>query len=546
MQIAGQVACEVRTLPKSSVALDITVPADISNKVHQAVLTELGKNANVPGFRKGKAPPEALLNHVGIHKVKKATVEEIIDLGMKQSAQQVQVRAAGEARLESSVDSVADSYSLGEQLKFTVLLDVFPEIELKEESYKGLKVQVERVPFNDEAYDMSLFKLRDQNANLYDAETGRAAEQGDQIFANMAGFFCEADGSKGEKLPDVAGGDAVEIPLVEGRFMFGLSESMVGIKQDEVREAKVTFPSRTSIPQLAGREAIFEVTCLKVQTRELPECDDAFAEKVMAGLTWEALDAKLREGVQEEVDSQQTISIHRMLERALVKVLPASLELPESIVDEVTKERFAATLADQRQRGVTDEKLKELVSPENYKKYAAVARPSIEASIKGDFALKELGRQQNLVVSEDEVEDEMMTLQAQALQRGEKFKPSEVKPNVEAQIEKKMYLNYLQSVSEIILTDEEVETLDDLLGATPEQLAQSVKDAGVEVESILEPTDGAAAVVEAAPEPAPPPAPAPAPPSPPPPAPKPVAEAAAEDDVVAGPPDGFQWGDKTF
>ena len=92
MQIAGQVACEVRKLPKSSVALDITVPADISNKVHQAVLTELGKNANVPGFRKGKAPPEALLNHVGTHKVKKATVEEVIDLGMKQSAQQVQVR----------------------------------------------------------------------------------------------------------------------------------------------------------------------------------------------------------------------------------------------------------------------------------------------------------------------------------------------------------------------------------------------------------------------------------------------------------------------
>lgn len=173
MQIAGQVACEVRKLPKSSVALDITVPADISNKVHQAVLAELGKNSNVPGFRKGKAPPEALLNHVGLHKVKKATVEEIIDLGMKQSAQQVQVRAAGEAKLDSTLDSVADGYSLGAELKFTVLIDVFPEIELKEETYKGLKVQVERVPFNDEAYDMSLFKLRDQNANLYDAEPGQ-------------------------------------------------------------------------------------------------------------------------------------------------------------------------------------------------------------------------------------------------------------------------------------------------------------------------------------------------------------------------------------
>ena len=39
--------------------------------------------------------------------------------------------------------------------------------------------------------------------------------------------------------------------------------------------------------------------------------------------------------------------------------------------------------------------------------------------------------------------------------------PNQVKANVEAQLEKKMYLNYLQGVSEIILTDDEVETLDD-------------------------------------------------------------------------------------
>ena len=42
-------------------------------------------------------------------------------------------------------------------------------------------MQVERVPFNDEAYDMSLFKLRDQNANLYDAEPGQA-----RIIARLA------------------------------------------------------------------------------------------------------------------------------------------------------------------------------------------------------------------------------------------------------------------------------------------------------------------------------------------------------------------------
>ena len=101
MQIAGQVACEVRKLPKSSVALDITVPADISNKVHQAVLTELGKNANVPGFRKGKAPPEALLNHVGTHKVKKATVEVL-----------KKIHSLGELRVRLGVLLVNDTPNL--------------------------------------------------------------------------------------------------------------------------------------------------------------------------------------------------------------------------------------------------------------------------------------------------------------------------------------------------------------------------------------------------------------------------------------------------
>jgi len=473
MQEAG-IACEMRKLPKSSVALDIAVPAGIANGVHMTVLSALSKKANVPGFRKGTVPPNVLLQHIGVQKVKKATVEEIIDLGMKQAGGQVQISTCGEARLDGELDSVASDYEIGEELKFTLFVDVYPDIPLEEAHYKGLDVKVQRVPFNDEAYDEALFKLRDQNANLFDAEEGAAANKGDQIMANMAGFMANPDGSKGEPLPAVAGGEGVEIPLVEGRFMYGLAEGLEGVKAGETREVSVTFPSRTSVPQLSGKGAVFEVTCLKVQSRELPECDDEFAGKVMAGMSWAELDAKLREGVQEEVDSQQKTQNHRGIERALVKALP-ELELPESLLEEVTRERFALMLADMRQRGATDEKLKELISPENFEKYKAVARPSSEAQIKGDLALKEVGRQQGLEVTEEQIEDEMMTLQAQAVQRGEKFKPSEVRGKVEAQLEKNLLLGWLEQHANIDLVDEEVETLDDILGATPEELAENVK-----------------------------------------------------------------------
>ena len=50
--------------------------------------------------------------------------------------------------------------------------------------------------------------------------------------------------------------------------------------------------------------------------------------------------------------------------------------------------------------------------------------------MKGDFALKHIGQQQGLVVSRNAVDEEIMALQKGALQRGEKFKESEVRPKV--------------------------------------------------------------------------------------------------------------------
>lgn len=57
----------------------------------------------------------------------------------------------------------------------------------------------------------------------------------------------------------------------------------------------------------------------------------------------------------------------------------------------------------------------------------------VEKQIKGNLAVKAVGAAQGLVVPQNEVDDEVMTLQAQALQRGEKFKESEVRPQVEMQ-----------------------------------------------------------------------------------------------------------------
>lgn len=465
---------DVRKLPKSSVALDISIPAALSKEVHAKVISDLAKKAEVDGYRKGKVPAAALIAKVGMERLKLATVEQLIEVGIQQSGSQMRLQTVGEARLVGELEALASQYEPGCALSFTIAVDVYPEVPLTKEMYTGLKVQVERVPFNQEAYDKSLLKLRDQYADLQDSDT--PAEEGNQLLVDMVGWAANADGSKGEKLPDVAGGDDVQLPMKPGRFMPGLVEGLLGIKKGEKRDVTVTFPARTSVPELAGKLAVFEVTCQKVQRRIMPELTDGFAQKVQAGLTFQSLDAKLREGVQNEVDAAFCRNAHRALEKALLKVLPSAFEVPETLLEQVSKERFASMLSDLRERGTPDEKLQDLVTKENYERYLKISAPMSAMQVKVDFSLKEIGRQQGLKVSRDDVDDEVMTQQAQAVQRREKFKESDVRPRIEAELERKMVLDWLRSQASIseVEPGSLTETPEEVLGAKPEDLAAAV------------------------------------------------------------------------
>ena len=116
-----------------------------------------------------------------------------------------------------------------------------------------------------------------------------------------------------------------------------------------------------------------------------------------------------------------------------------------------------------------------------------------------------------------------MAIQAQTLQQGGKFKESEVRPQVEQQMERKMVLGWIESQGEVNLVDKIEFNPEDELGVSPEDLVEKLK------------TDGAkeASAGEAPPPPKASEA-------------KPAAQPEAKPDAAAPPPavgGGFEWGE---
>lgn len=169
---------------------------------------------------------------------------------------------------------------------------MWPELRWKGQLSDVPKLEVAQEPVDTIKMDAALRSIQERYLVKSPTEPWYAAQMGDAVLGSMQGFLVTETGAKGDPLPAVASGDDVEIVLETGKFMPGLVEGLVGCVAGDSKEVRVSFPttvSRNLGEDLAGKAAIFEVNVDSVVTRQLPELDDAFANSVRPGLTYQGL-----------------------------------------------------------------------------------------------------------------------------------------------------------------------------------------------------------------------------------------------------------------
>lgn len=214
---------------------------------------------------------------------------------------------------------------------------------------------------------------------------------------------------------------------------------------------------------LAGKMALFDVEVLEASKRTLPEVTDEFAKEVREGLTAESLKAELQKAVDSEDAKEYTPARNAAISEALAEVL--DVDVPDSLVTNQAREKFAMMMTDMRNNGVPDEEIKKQISPENFLKYKKIVRDDIIKDFKVSMATDEIGRLEGIDVPDYQVEEQMEAVKQEAAESKEDFDEAQIRSRVEATLQRQAVMEFLAEHAdlEVQFVDEDGNDFDEAL-----------------------------------------------------------------------------------
>ena len=297
---------------KREYAITVTA-ADLEART-TAKLEDLRKDFHMKGFRKGKAPLALMKQRFG-----KSVLGEVVQEAVENTVTTHLEDAGHRPARQPEVKIANENFDEGDDLNVEIAYECLPDVP--ELDFGAISLERKVVEVDDAAVDEALGRLAEGSTDFEEKEG--AAESGDQVTIDFLG-----------KIDDVAfdGGEAEDYPLVLGSnsFIPGFEDQLVGAAAGDAREVKVTFPEDYGAANLAGKDAVFEVTVKDVKSPKAAEIDDSLASRYGV----ETLD-ELKEQLSTQIGAEYAEASRSLVKRKLLDELDGMItfELPESLVD---------------------------------------------------------------------------------------------------------------------------------------------------------------------------------------------------------------------
>lgn len=382
--MASAVKTNITELPESRVRVDAEVPATEVEKSLAQTARRLARDTRVPGFRKGKVPPQVFIRRVGRDYVLDEAVRSSIGHWYADAIGAAGIAPIGEPKLD-----LGDLPPEGEPLAFSIEIGVRPAARLGK--YLELEVGRREPEVEEERIAHELEHLREHLAKLETAE--RAATEGDFVVVDYKGSI------DGEPFDGGEGHDQL-IELGGGRLIPGFEEQLVGASAGDERTIDVTFPDDYGAEHLAGRPAQFAISVKEVRERVLPELDDELASDA-AG--FDTLD-ELREDVRGRIVEQEERAVDAEFREAVLDaaVANATVDVPEALIEARAVELWDQMLHSLSHRGLSKEAYLQF-SGRTETEILEEAKPDAERALKREAVLAAVVAAEGIEPTEQEL-----------------------------------------------------------------------------------------------------------------------------------------------
>lgn len=379
---------EIKEAGDARKIVNVTFDSDEMSEKGNQVCKELGRLANIPGFRKGKAPEQV---------IRKRYASEIQqELSRKVST------AAYEAVLENKEIKVYSILKVepgevksGEPATIEVTVDIESEFDLPK--YEEFELTVHSGEVNDEDVEKELDTLRDQRASFDEVE--RATAKGDYVKCSYEGLL---DGEPVmELLPDkpMYGKQSntwEEAGQAKGLGVDAIAQAVIGMKKEEKKEVEADFPKDFEIAPLAGKKVIYSLEIHEVREKKAPQADDEDFLKALKAESLEDLKAKIKDDL---VSRKERENIDGKRGQVTQKILDMpDFPLPQQAVEDESKTIFQSNVQRAIQQGAKQEDM-EAKRDELWKE----AQVQAQARIKITMTLSKIAELEKVEVSNEDL-----------------------------------------------------------------------------------------------------------------------------------------------
>jgi len=360
---------------------------EISDQEKQ-VCNEFGRMANIPGFRKGKAPLQV------IKKRYSKELKEELNRKVSTTAYEA-VLDHKDIRVYSILKVDAGELDPNSPATVEVTVDVEPDFELPD--YESYEFTIHPTEVNDEEEEKALDGLKDQKASFEEAD--RAVAEGDYVKCSYEGLL---DGSPvSEILPDkpMYGKQAntwEEAGQVKGMGVEAIAQGIVGMKKDEKKEVEAEFEDDFELAPLAGKKVVYSIEVHEVREKTAPDPESEDFLKSFNVETLDELKEKIREDIKarkerENQDGKRGQATQKILE------MP-DFPLPQQAVEDESKAIFQRTIERAAQQGAKQEDM-ESKRDELWKE----AQVQGQARVKISLVLGRIAEQEKVEVTNEDL-----------------------------------------------------------------------------------------------------------------------------------------------